>query len=161
VLSSALLVPVAQVQAAVAQLAVVEGGLFPALAGEAADAGELLALVLALLDLAEKRIGGLPVLVEVGVELCCTNLPMNSRIVGPPGPMWFDPSLVLVCDSNTGSITRTRHRGDDGLADVGSVEVLLVEWLRSVSTSASRKAAEVRAAHRRVLAVDERKYSSP
>ena len=101
------LVLVAEMQAAVAQLAVVERGLLRALAGEAADAGELLALVLALLDLALERLGRLRLLVQVGVELCCTNLPMKSRIGGPPGPMSVEPSLVFVCDSKTGSITRT------------------------------------------------------
>jgi hypothetical protein len=39
------------VQAAVAQLAVVERGLLRPLAGDVADAGEFLALVLVLLDL--------------------------------------------------------------------------------------------------------------
>ena len=44
-------VAVAEVEAAVAELAVVERGLLRALAGDVADAGEFLALVLVLLDL--------------------------------------------------------------------------------------------------------------
>ena len=35
------------------------------------------------------------------------NLPTNSFRLGPSGPTAAEPSFVFVCDSNTGSITRT------------------------------------------------------
>jgi hypothetical protein len=48
-----------------------------------------------------------PTVAELASSDCCRNLPTNSRIDGPFGPMSVEPSLVLVCDSNTGSCTRT------------------------------------------------------
>ena len=82
------------------------------------------------------------------------NLPTNSLIVGPFGPMSVEPSLVLVCDSKTGSCTRTDDGGVDRLADVGGVVVLL-EMIAHRLDQRLAKCGEVRAAHRGVLAVDE------
>jgi len=59
-------------QSAVAQLAVVERGLLGALAGEAADAGELLALALVVLELALERLRALAMRCSQASRCCCT-----------------------------------------------------------------------------------------
>ena len=82
------------------------------------------------------------------------NLPTNSLIEGPLGPMSFEPSLVLVCDSNTGSWTRTTMRCVDRLAHVGRI-VIFLEVVAQRLDQRLAKGGEVRAAHGGVLAVDE------
>ena len=61
-------IAVAEVQAAIAQLAFVQGSFLGALAGDVADAGQFLPLVVVLLDLLFDDLGGLAVFVQVGVR---------------------------------------------------------------------------------------------
>ena len=79
---------------------------------------------------------------------------MKCAAIGPSARSSAEPSLVFVCDSNTGSCTRTHDRGLDACADVGGV-VLLLENPRITCDERLAEGGEVRAALRGVLAVDE------
>ena len=86
---------------------------------------------------------------------CWTKVPMNWRIGGPPGPRSAEPSLVLVCDSKTGSITRIETAATIDCRTSARVVVLLVEVAQHLDDGLAERLL-VRAAHRGVLAVDER-----
>ncbi len=149
------LVAIAEVKAAVAELAVVERGLLRALASEAADARQLLALALVLLDLVLDDLGGLAVLVQPGVERLLHEL-ADEFLDGRAG-------RAHVVRAELGLGLRLEDRllhadGDssvDGLADVGRVVVLLEVIADSLDQCFAERR-EVRAAHGGVLAVDER-----
>ncbi|OQB88497.1 MAG: hypothetical protein BWX86_02662 [Verrucomicrobia bacterium ADurb.Bin122] len=71
---------------------------------------------------------------------CWRNWPTNWRIEGPPGPMSAEPSLVLVCDSKTGSITRTAMAATTDWR-MSAASYSFLKKLRTVCTRPSRKAA--------------------
>jgi hypothetical protein len=94
---------------AVAQFPVVEVGLFGPLAGEFLDPGNVLALTFALLDARKQGVGNGGVLVQEVVEVLLHHVVdpgADHAPLRPLGSECVEPSLVLVCDSNTGSCTR-------------------------------------------------------
>ena len=67
-----------------------------------------LAFLLAFLNLPQQHVGRLGTLVQIVVELGFQKIDDEvASPSGPSGPISFDPSFVLVCDSNIGSSTLT------------------------------------------------------
>lgn len=91
---------------AVAQLLVVERHLLGRFAGFLLNTGDRLALLLVLDDLLLQDLGRFGVLVQVIVQVLGQKID-DEIAQRNPGSISFEPSLILVCDSNTGSVTRT------------------------------------------------------
>jgi hypothetical protein len=98
---------IAEVDAAVAQFLVVQAGLLRALAGQLADAAELLALALVLQDARLEHLATVGCLCRKLSSSRPMKSPTKLRMLCPPGSTSKEPSLVLVWLSNTGSITFT------------------------------------------------------
>src|SRR5664279_496495 len=142
-------------QAAVAQLAIVERGLLGALAGEAADAGELLALALVVLELAPERIGALAIAVQPGVEMLLHKRADELADRRAAGSHVGGPELGLGLRLEDRLDHAYGDGCDDRLAHVGGIEVLLVEVAQHLDDRFAKRLL-MGAAHGGVLAVDER-----
>ena len=127
---------VAEMQAAIAQLAIVQRRFLRAFLRDVADAGEFLPLMFVLLDLLFDDLGDRPVFVQVGVERLLQKLAdefLDRRALGTDIGR---AELGLGLDSKTGSCTRDDCRIDDWRTSAASS---LLKWLRTVATNASRK----------------------
>src|SRR5664280_141865 len=148
------LVPVAEVEPAIAQLAVVERRFLGPLAGEAADPGEFLALPLVVLELALERVGGLAILVEPAVERLLAEGADELPDGRAAGRQVGGPELGLGLRLKHRFDDAHGNRGDNRLAHIGGVEVFLVEVAQHLDDGLAERLL-VGAPHRGMLAVDE------
>ncbi len=141
-------------EAAIAQLLVVQRGFLGALLGDVTDAGEFLPLVLVLLDLLFDDLGGFAVLVQVGVERLLEELADEflDRRTLRSDRRGAELGLGLRLED------RLLHAHDDGgvdgLTNIRGVVVFL-EMIADGGDERLAKCGEVRAAHGGVLAIDE------
>ena len=149
------LVLVAEVEAAVAEFLIVQRGFLRALAGEVADAGEFLALVFARLDFSQDGLGGDRVFVEINVERLLDELADEVLHARAAGAHIGRAELRLGLRLEDRLLHAHGDRRDDGLAHVGRLEVLLEKIPHGFDDRLAERLL-VRAAHRGVLAVDER-----
>ena len=128
---------VAQVIAAIAQLAVVQVGLFGAFAGQFRDAGYGFALLLRILYLLQHHFGHQRVLVQVVVHLGLDEVAHVFVDAGSGGLVFLGHGGPHVVAAQLCLCLAFEHRlfhvdGDGGhqsVADVGVVEILVVELL--------------------------------
>ncbi len=110
--------------AAVAQLGVVEVYLLGAFAGLTGDSGHGLAGLLALLDFAQDYVGCVEVLVEVVVKLLLEEVADEFRHSGPVWPHVARAEFCLGLRLEFGVLDLDGNRGHHAGADVGVFEVL-------------------------------------
>ena len=129
--------------------------LLRAVAGEAADAGELFALEFTFLNFAFQYLGGLLVFVEINVERLLHELADKFLQAGTTRPYRRRAELRLRLRLEDRLHHAHRDRGVDRLPDVRRI-VVLFEKIPDRIDECFAKRREVGAAHRRVLTVDER-----
>ena len=128
--------------------------LLRAVAGEAADAGELFALEFTFLNFPFQYLGGLLVFVEINVERLLHELADKFLQAGTTRPYRRRAELRLRLRLEDRLHHAHRDRGVDRLTDVRRV-ILLFEKIPDRIDECFAKRREVGAAHCRVLAVDE------
>ncbi len=145
----------AQMRPTIAQLLVVQRGLLRPLTRQIANARQLLALALALLDLALQLVRRLRIAVQEIVELLSQKTGYKVAHARPARTHVRAAQLRLRLRLEHRLLHPDRHRRHDRLADVRRVEILFEKRpQRRHQRLAKRR--QMRAAHRRVLAVHER-----